>query len=162
MRSMGVCLGALLLAAAASAMAAPKLALSCMPVAETIPVGGPITVRITLRNDSGGPLEIPAVGLPWHSFYAATFTVKNRRDVERVLPEGVPLELPSQTLAAGASLSGEVDLGRYLQLKDRRSIAEVPGRYEVEAKVLSMAKPVGGADFADIKLRCGPFTVTVI
>ena len=144
------------------AMAKPKLALSCQPAAESFPAGGPILVRLTLRNQSGEALEIPAVGLPWRSFYAATFSVTDRRDVIRILPEGVPPELPPETVGVNAEISGEVDLGRYLQLADKRSIADVPGSYLVEAKVLTMAKPVGAAKLADMTLRCGPFTVTVV
>jgi hypothetical protein len=143
------------------AMARVKLALTCTPTAARFPVGSPLTVRLTLRNESDEAVEIPAVGLPWHSFYAATFTVTNRSDVDRVLPQGLPMELPSETVPAGEALSGEVDLGAYLQLADRRSIAQVPGRYEVEGRVLTSARLVSGDRLEDLRLRCGPFTVAV-
>lgn len=142
-------------------MARVKLTLSCAPTAERFPVGGPLTVRLTLRNDSADPVEIPAVSLPWHSFYAAVFKVRNRSEFERVLPEGLPLELPAKRVEPGGTLSGEVDLGAYLRLRGGGSIADAPGRFEVTGVVLASAKPAGADKLEDVKLRCGPFTVTV-
>src|SRR5690606_21591704 len=95
-------------------MSGEPLGFECAPGQDVYRVGGPIPIRLTISNRSGAEVEIPAVGLPWHSFYAITFQVKNRRGFRRALPEAPPLELPAVRIPAAGSIQGEVDLGAYL------------------------------------------------
>src|SRR5205085_957860 len=107
----------------------------CAPVNNINPVGARIPIRVEITNLADTEVEIISVGIPWQSFYAIEFAVKNKRGFRRALPESLPRELPPTHIPAGGSVSGEVNLGRYLLAPTGESIAHVPGDYVIEATV---------------------------
>jgi hypothetical protein len=144
-----------------SAMNKNMLTVSCTPVHETNRLGAPIPIRITVMNISNAEVEIPAIGIPWQTFYAIEFRVKNVRGFKRVFREWLPLELPSIRIPAGGSIEGEVDLSEYLLTPTGESIAQRPGDYAIEATIKTfLPKPRGGHQL--IRLRSKPFAVSIV
>ncbi len=137
------------------------LSVDCHPVREAYSINEPLMVRVEITNLLDTDMKIPSVGIPWQSYYAIDFRVKNVRGFRRVYPEVLPLELPDTHVPAGGSVSGEVDLGRYLVTPTGESIASRPGEYEIEATVKTfLPKPGGGEKMQ--KLRCKPFVVKIV
>jgi len=135
-----------------------QISVSCAATQEAYSVGAHIFIRVEIKNLSGREIEIPAVGVPWHSFYAIEFKVRNSRGFRPRLPEVLPLELPAAHIPAGGSISGEVDLGAYLLDETGKSIASRPGNYVVEATVKTFLGRRGSELY---KVSSEPFAVRI-
>ena len=99
--------------------------------------GGPVPVRVELRNRTEKEIEILAAGVPWIFHHAVRFSVsagvKEGVTFENRLWVLEPPSTPDVTIKPGKVVSGEVDLGQYLYTGDGRNISEVPGEYNVHA-----------------------------
>jgi hypothetical protein len=143
------------------------LALSavCYPTQARYPLGGPLAVRVEIRNGSAHEVELLASGIPWIYHHALGFTVISGagRDVfQNRLWVVEPPAGPDLTVPAGATTSGMVDVARYLYTPEGKSIGEVPGTYALRAHLVLLASVAGAEDFQRLELDTGPFTIVVV
>lgn len=128
---------------------------------DAYPIGGPVPVRIELVNRTDRKLEVRALGIPWRSASAVRLEVQDEPDLQHMPREHLPLELPSEWIAPGESIAGEVDLARELKTRAGESIADLPGEHEVRIHTRTfLARERGEDDMLD--LECGPVTIRIV
>ncbi len=128
--------------------------------------GGPVLVRVELKNKTKKEIEILAAGVPWIFHHAVRFSVSVSAK------EGVTfknrlwiLEPPSEpdiTIGPGKSVSGEVDLAQYLYTDDGRSISEVPGEYSIRAHLSTFVSVIEtGEETQTLHIDSEPFVILI-
>jgi hypothetical protein len=142
------------------------LAVKCYPTRERYDVGSPVHVRVELENLTTSEIKIVASTVPWIFHHAISFIVSAGASEAVSFQNRLwvidPPTMPHITIAPGMSLSGEVDLARYLYSQDGKSISEVPGTYRIQARVspaISTKEP--GEDFKRLEIHCEPFKVVI-
>ena len=147
-------------------MSEHELTIKCYPTQKIYKSGGAVPLRVELINNTKNRVDILAAGVPWTFHHAVKFTLaggarenitfKNRLWVIE------PPSVPDLTIESGKTVSGEVDLARYLYTPDDRSIGDVPGTYIVQAHLLTFISLKGrGEKFKKIEIDSEPFTVVI-
>lgn|GEM_PF-6776624 len=139
-----------------------KLTVACEAVNETNPRGESIPVRVEIFNHTDTEVELRTAGVPWESFYAIEFEVKNKPGFRKFYKEGMPLSLPPTRIPAGGSIVGEVSLEEYAGGPNANEhINKMPGDYIVEALVKTFVIKERGDDEI-LRLRSNAFNVRVV
>lgn len=143
-----------------------QLAFRCSPVREHYTTGEAVPVKAELENKGGQELEILAAGVPWTFHHAVKFTVSSSGGENAFFENRLwaiePPSVPDIAIAPGQAVSGEVDLARYLYTKDNRNISEVPGTYNIRARLVTFVSVKGQDKPAEqMELDSGPFTIAI-
>ncbi len=143
-----------------------QLAFRCSPVREQYSTGEAVPVKAELENKGGRDLEILAAGVPWTFHHAVKFAVSSSGGGDPVFENRLwaiePPSVPDISIAPGQTVSGEIDLARYLYTEDNRNIGEVPGTYNISARLVTFVSVKGENKPAEqMELHSGPFTIII-
>jgi hypothetical protein len=114
-------------------------AVECSPIKDPYRAGESLVVRVTIHNQRGEERALLAMGVPWLAHQAIEFDVKAPPGFEPVYSEGLPREGEPVPIPAHGSISGEVDVSRYVKDASGKPLGGTPGLYRIRAKLKTFA-----------------------
>jgi hypothetical protein len=128
--------------------------------------GGPVLVRVEIKNETNSEVEVLAAGIPWFFHHAVRFSVsagaKEGVSFKHRLWILEPPSTPDITIGPNKAVSGEVDLAQYLFSEDGRSIGEVPGEYKISAHLSTFVSTKDtGEETETLHIDSEPFTIII-
>jgi hypothetical protein len=128
--------------------------------------GGPVLVRVEIKNETNSEVEVLAAGIPWFFHHAVRFSVsagaKEGASFKHRLWILEPPSTPDIIIGPGKSISGEVDLAQYLYTDDGRSISEVSGEYSIRAHLSTFVSVIEtGEETQTLHIDSEPFTILI-